>query len=457
MVEQISYTNLKAHKGGSRLWVEGAKLVVANFIKGARYSRIETEDGFKLALDPEGKYKVSGRLKNGRDIPIIDMILADGFGDFKDGTRIRAVFQSGIITITVHHECIAKTRREARFVHNLKAGSLKEASACTGGGVSAAAVHQAITDSGFNSSLAWVVDCEIKYLQVAYANNFAITDETVCYESTLEELETATLSEVDILSFSLPCAGLSVAGKSKHGKAPEEHESATSVFGIRNIIKASNPALIYSENVTKAKGSPMYILLLQELKRMGYTIVESILNSENTGSFENRPRYWFMAYSAGLPADCFTSVFDFKLERKYQNLGQLTDQAIPDGMWSENQYLKDKQVRDAAAGKGFAARQLLDESATSIGVIGRHYNKRRSTEPFIVNAEGKERLLTLTEHAKAKECPVELVQGCNPTIGHEILGQGIDYLQGYQPVLRAFTKLRDYFSCTSHQLSLGLQ
>lgn len=440
-VEQVTYTQVKAHKGGARLWIEGAKLVTSGFTRGSRYNRHITDGRIDLKLHPEGEFKVSGRERNGKEIPIIDMALGKHTDKFPDGTRIRAVFVAGQINITLHHEDANKARREERFKKNLLDNTLTEASACTGGGISTAAIHQAMEDAGINSKVAFVVDCELKYLQSAFAQNFAITDDTLAIEAKLEEVECHLLPEVDVFSFSLPCAGFSISGKSKHGLSPEDH-SGTSLFGIRNIIAATNPAVIVSENVTQAKGSPMYTLLLLELQRLGYDVIEGVLDNTFTGTFENRPRYWFIAYSRGLPAECFADAFNFRLGARYSHLAQLMDTDVPDEMWADNQYLKDKQIRDAEAGKGFATRQLLDGSATKVGTIGRYYNKRRSTEPFIVNGTGQERLLTLAEHARCKSVPERLVAQCNATTGHEILGQSIDYLQAYEPVRRCMVALR---------------
>ena len=88
-------------------------------------------------------------------------------------------------------------------------------------------------------------------------------------------------------------------------------------------------------------------------------------------------------------------------------------------------------MRDSQAGKGFAKRQLLTGDETKVGTIGRHYAKRRSTEPFIVRDDGKERLLTPTEHARVKSIPERLIAGNGMTIAHQILGQSVDFLQPY--------------------------
>lgn len=436
MAEQYSYTKIKSHRNGARLWLEGVKLGCAGFYRGAKYDRTVDGEVIILKLNPKGKYKVSGRQRNGKDIPILDIALGQN-ETYTDGTRLRAVFSEGQITVTVHHEEKSKTQREERFRKAIVEGKLTHASACTGGGISTAAIHEAILQNHIRSKTAWVVDCELKYLQSAYAQNFAIDDDTVCYEAKLEELEPHLLTQVDIFSFSLPCAGLSKSGTSKHKLTPEQHESSTSLFGIYNSIKSANAAILMSENVTEAQGSPMYVLLIQELTRLGYKVYERVQDNSKTGTFENRKRYWFVAVSEGLVGDVdFNTIFDFQMQREYANVNALLDEKVDDSVWSENTYLKAKAVRDAEAGKGFANRQLLTGEEERIGTIGRFYHKRRSTEPFITRADGKERLLSIFEHARAKSVPVALIENCNMTHGHEILGQGIDYRQAFAPMFR---------------------
>lgn len=437
-LKQLSYRTVTKHRNGSRLWIDGAKLEMAGFAKGEKYKRERVGDTITLTLSPDGDYVVVGKTKFGVIIPVIDMTMTPYKEDYPIGTKIRAIFTAGSITISIHHERQRQAEREARFIEHLANGEVTEGSCCTGGAISTTAAHDGIVGAGLKGKLAWVVDADIRYLQSAFANSYAITDETACFESTLEELETKYLSQVDVLTFSLPCAGISQAGKSKHKLSAEEHESGTALFGIRDIIVASNPAMITSENVKDAKDSPIYILLKQELIRLGYVIIEKILTNQNTGSFEARPRYWFMALSSGLPAKWLEGVFDFYLPKKQNSFGEILDINAPESMWSDNQYLKDKQVRDEAAGHGYANRQLITADTESIGVIGRHYNKKRSSEPFVVRPDGKERLLTLGEHAAVKQIPPVLIRNCGPTVGHQILGQSIDYLQALVPVQRFF-------------------
>lgn len=445
MTEQVSYTKIKSHRNGARLWIEGVKLDSAGFKRGGFYDRTVKGETITLTANPNGQYKVSGRNRNGKDLPIIDIALGQN-ETFKDGTRLRAIFKQGEITVTVHHEEQAQERREERLKKAIVGGKLTHASACTGGAISTSAIHEAITDNGIQAKTAWVVDCELKYLQSAYAHSFAIDDDTVCFEAKLEEVETHLLNEVDVLSFSLPCAGLSRSGTSKHKLTPEAHESGTSVFGIRDMIRAANPAIISSENVPEAQNSPMYVLLIQELTRLGYTVVERVLDNTQTGTFENRKRYWFMAVSSGLVDIELDVVFNFLMERDYNVVKDLLDDVVDESVWADNQYLKDKAISDKAKGKGFAKRQLLSGNETKVGAIGRFYHKRRSTEPFVTRDNGQERLLSTHEHARAKSIPESLIEYCNMTHGHEILGQSIDYRQAFAPMYNVVQWLVNKFT-----------
>jgi DNA (cytosine-5)-methyltransferase 1 len=429
-ISQVSYQKIGVNRGNPRLWIEGVKLGAAGFARGARYS-INFEDGaMELKLDPDGHRIVSGKTRHGRDIPILDITLKELEQHFSPESRVRVVFTQGCIKVSLHHETAAQQDREARFRSGLKAKSLSEASMFSGGGVSTHAIHKAISDYGHKANLSWVVDAELRYLQSGFANNYAINDETVALIGRAEEIETAFFKPVDVLSFSMPCSGFSRAGKSKHGHDPEAHEGAAALFGTMNAIRASNPAVLISENVVEAQSSPAYILLKTEIERLGYKVFERVMDASDTGSAENRRRYWFVALSNGI-ADGFT--FDMihdACSTPRRAISELLEPDVPDSAWAENQYLKDKALRDAKDGKGFA-RQLLTGSETSCGTIGRHYMKRRSTEPFLVREDGKERLFTPVEHARMKSVPEELVDGVAATVAHEILGQSVDYRQAY--------------------------
>lgn len=430
MISQVSYQVIGENKNRPRLWIEGVKLSAAGFIRGARYD-VQIQDGqMTLELNPEGARKVSGKLRGTREIPILDLALKDLEEHFGSGTRVRVLFTKDVIRVSLHHEEQARIDRENRLEKGLATGALTEASMFTGGGISTHAIHTAIKDYGATSRLAWVVDAELKYLQSAYANNYAITDDTLALVGRAEEIETQFFRKVDILSFSMPCSGFSTAGKSKHRKSPEAHDGAAALFGTLSAIRAANPAILISENVVEARDSAAYVLLKAEITRLGYVIHERIMDARDTATIENRRRYWFIALSRGIAEGFDFSAMHVATTHSPRTIAEILDAEVPETAWNDHTYLKEKALRDAEAGKGFV-RQLLDGSEAHCGTIGRFYSKRRSTEPFIARADGKERLLSLNEHARAKSIPETLVQGLSSTVGHEILGQSIDWRQAW--------------------------
>ena len=430
--QHVAYQTVGANRDKPRLWMEGSKLESAGFAKGACYQARTEGDTLILTLDPQGPYRVSGKIKDGAERALIDLRPDTKGLALPVGARVRVLFQQGTIRIRVHHEANAQQDRERIFRERLGTGTLLEASMFTGGAISTHAIHTALAHFGQKADLAWVVDADPGYLDVAARGGHCITDHTMMLVGRAEEIEPVFYSKVDILSFSMPCSTFSKAGKAKHGQRPEEHEGATALFGTMAAIRAANPAVLISENVVEAQHAPAYVLLKAELARLGYVVFERVMDARDTGSVEQRSRYWFVALSAGIAEG-----FDFTLVHKAAlaptpTIAELLDppDSVPEDAWFDPAYFEEKAVADAAAGKGFR-RQVLTGAERACGTIGRFYAKRRGTEPFLRRADGMERLFTPREHARMKSVPVELIAAAGATRAHEILGQSVDWRQAY--------------------------
>jgi len=437
-MRQTSYTATKKTPRGVRLWLEGQKLQQCGFVSDALYIADFQPDNhcITLTLDKHGDRKVSAAKRNGQERPIIDLLGQRVESVFPANSKIQVVLSDGIIMIQQHHESVSQIMREQKFRQRKAAGRLLEASMFTGGGISTEAIAMAGEKAGLRSRVAWVAEMESKYIESAGQNCLAIDDQTQFLIGSVEEIHPRLFTDVDILSFSMPCAGFSKAGKSKHKMTSEEH-SGTALFGVMNAIKSANPAVLISENVTEAMGSPIYQLLTAELRRTGYRIFEQCLNQAHTGTLENRERYWMVAVSEGLaPKQLQLPV----LKKARKCISEILDPNQTVEKWSSNKHLHVKAARDKAAGKGFK-RQLLVGTEDRCGTIGRFYSKKRSTEPFIVNEKGQERLFSPVEHARIKGIPERLIEGQVKTTAHEILGQSVDFRQPYNLALALFTNL----------------
>ena len=427
-MRQVHYTKPSTHKKGNKIWLEGSKLEDAGFTASARYDAAYHMDRkvIHLFLDPAGKRSVTNSKRGGKDRPVIDLQNAKVTEMFAGVERIQVVIMECEIVIQPHHEDLKQDKREQQYSERMKSGGLVEASMFTGGGVSTEAIHQAISSTGRTSRTAWVAELEQKYIESAGSNCKAIDDDTVFLLGNVEEIEHRYYTNCDVLSFSMPCAGHSKAGKSKHKLSAIDHSGVT-LFPVMAAIKAANPAVIVSENVTEAQDSPVYQLLKLELERMGYKVFEQILDCTHTDSVEQRRRYWLVAISAGLAPAALELA---PVAQSGRQLAEILDEQ-PESEWRIQAGLAAKAIRDREAGKGFR-RQLLTGIEKRVGTIGRYYHKRRSTEPFITRADGKERLLSPTEHARAKSAPAYLIAGLKTGCAHEILGQSVDYLQPYK-------------------------
>jgi DNA (cytosine-5)-methyltransferase 1 len=450
MYRQHTYTRVSEQRGTKRLWLQGLRLAACGFERGARY-RVDFDldrGRLDLVLDPAGNRVVSGRrtARDGHE-PIVDLCNADVVRLVGTAVHVRADFAHGRITFSVSHVERAIRAREQRLRRELADGCVSEGTLCAGIGMATAALHEGLARGGVRGQVRWIVDRERRYLQAADDNNAVVEASTTLFEASLEELEPELLDPVSILQVSLPCTGHSPAGKAKNRiEHAEAHATdATAMLGFMRVVEAIQPSVIVSENVIPARSSATFLLIRARLQQLGYVIHEIELGPEQSGAFECRRRWWFVAVSRGLDRLDLRTIRAFP--RRYASLGALldpVDDASP--AWSDNGYLKDKQRRDAAAGKGFAARQLVTAEAPSIGTAGRAYQKRRSTEPFLTRADGRERLLTPAELARAHGAPESLIAGIVDAVAYEGLGQGIDWYQAVgigEVIARSLTRAGD--------------
>ncbi len=430
---QHTYTTVKERRNVKRIWLEGLKLEASGFKKGVMF-RLDFDfdsGAIEAVIDPvNGTHTVSGKLNKttGKVTPIIDICNADIVDVTKGANRVRVDFYEGSFRTTINHLDLKLQAREDSLIENVNNGVVTEGTLCVGIGMATAAQHQGFSEKGIKSSVEWIVDRNRDYLQVAVNNNRALNSDTTIIEASLEEVEPHLLSPVNVIQVSLGCTGHSKSGitKNKLENAESHKTDATAVFGLMRIVEQVNPAIITSENVREAQDSATYTLLRAMLETLGYIIHEVVLNQEQSGAFEVRPRYWFIAISKNLPQIDMMNVPHFA--RQYETMADVYNYDNNDE-WRDHKYLKEKAIRDKKAGKGFT-RNLITLESTSVNTINRTYAKRQSTPPMLVRDDGMERLLDPQEHCRVKGAPFWLVENVLFGLATEGLGQGIDYNQG---------------------------
>ena len=422
------------NKGKPRVWLEGTLPQRAGFTAGARYTA-NAPDGEKrivLKLDDQGIRLVSSKSKADRTLPVIDLNSAELLGRFDGMNAIRVVLLEGEIHILPCSIELKKLERRKRLEEELANGEVSTASVSHGAGILSHALHTGLENAGLKSRLKWACEIDEDYMEHAARVNPAWDADTIAVNMPLQQLgltDDYTLSrlpKVSILDSGLPCTAASRAGRSKKGLAmPEDDETVGHlVAGFIALVARINPAVVISENVVPWAESASGAILRNQLRELGYNVHEKDLHGEHY-AIEARVRRVIVGVTEGLEVDLEAMLAP---PRAVQTLGSvLDDVALDDPMWRSMQYLKDKEVRDAAAGKGFAM-CVGGPSDTRVGTQGRGYAKCRSTEIKLQHPENPDllRLLTVGEHARIKGIPESLIAGVtSATRGHELLGQSV--------------------------------
>lgn len=430
-----STTRIGSDKRGSpRVWLEGRRLEQAGFLPAARYvvGFDEATKTICLRLAANGDRLVSRRVKSGGETPVIDITNGRLLSAFDGLETLRVRFEAGAVHITPTASDLRKAERALKLRGRLERGEpLRSGSVSTGLGVLSLAIHQGLKDAGLASDLAFSVEIDENYQERCAAANPVWKPNTLALAMPMQEVAydasaLAALPQVDILEAGIPCTAASLAGRAKKSLArPEDDPNVGHLAaGFLAIVAACNPAVILVENVPAYMSSASFAIIANQLQEWGYDVRSTILKGEDFGCLEHRDRMALVAATPGVDIDLETLA---PMDPPIQTLGDvLEDVDEDDPRWSTMSYLKEKEIRDQEAGKGFRM-QIFDEDSKRVSTIGRGYAKIRSTEPKIRHPSNPDllRQLTPTEHARIKGIPEEMISDVPATTAHEMLGQSI--------------------------------
>jgi len=425
-------------KATPRLWMEGEKLARAGVKIGARYALVSpASDRIELrevGAEHQGQtFTVSKRTRHGFLRPLMEIRSFALREIFQSHEKVRVAIRHGRIVITANHLESKMIERSRRLLEKMRRGAaLSIASLFHGFGVLDKALHAGFKRSGLSTFVKVAVERESAYLDVSLRNNTELwTDESVAVCSDVRDMDWGrNAPQCDIFAAGIPCTGASKSGMARnHLEFAEDHAEAGALFtDYLDALKAMNPAIAVGENVPEYSNTASMAVIRSVLNSLGYRVYETVLCGSDFGVLERRRRMVFVAVCKALPQH-----FDFALVEAVS--GQSLTMAdvlepIPydSARWKTYSYLADKAERDKAARKGFA-RQLLEDTASGCGTIGKGYAKGRSTEPFMVHPTNPllSRLLTPVEHARVKGIPLEVIAGESETVAHEGLGQSVIY------------------------------
>jgi DNA (cytosine-5)-methyltransferase 1 len=430
--------NLKTNRNIPRLWLQGAVASNAGFVPRKRYSvEVQTEGeglGKKvtLKLSDDGKRVVTGAVKGDKEVPVIDLNSREVLGIFEGMEQVRIVIGEGEISIMPLATQVRIKERLDRIRDKVSRGEpLSVGSLSHGGGVLSLAIHDGLKAAGHSVKLAFANDIREDLLEHAQSKNPAWTADTQMLSAPMQELAfdyeaMGKLASCDLLEAGLPCQGASLSGRAKGGlDCAEAHEDVGHLLvAFLAILARVNPAAAVIENVPPYQNTASMWILRHSLRDMGYVVHETVLDGADWNVMEHRKRMCLVAVTVGMEFSVDSILMPAP---ETHTLSECLDDVAEDAScWSEMQYLRDKEVRDKADGKGFAM-QLVGPESTKIGTIGKGYAKNRSTEPKVVHPTNPSllRLLSPAEHARVKGVRTELIDGLCATIAHEMLGQGI--------------------------------
>lgn len=423
------------HRGAPRVWLEGTQTAGAGFVPGQRFDVKVDGRTVVLQANPDGSRVVSGKQIGERNNPVIDLNSRELLAVFDGMAAIRVVVRKGEIYLLPLASELKKQERYLRLKEKLTAGEpLTMGSLSHGGGVLSHAVHSGLANAGISTELAFANEIRPELLEHAAFHNDAWSTSTQVLATPMQELAfddrgLAHVPKVEILEMGLPCSGASRAGRSKRGlEHPEAHPDVGHlVVSALIIVNKTNAAVILLENVPEYAQSASADILRNQLRDLGYNTHERILSGKDWGVLENRNRWCMVAVTEGIEFD-----FDQLIAPgdRGRTVGDVIDPTIgaDDPRWRSFDYLREKEIRDAEKGNGFAM-QTVAPGDQKVPTVRKGYHKGGSTDPLLVHPDdpGLLRQFTAAEHANIKEVPAHLIDGLSDTMAHELLGQGIVY------------------------------
>lgn len=420
-----------SHRGSPRLYFQSRMLARAGLRPTSRF-RLETAPHAAtliLRADPAGDRVVSSKEQAGKRIPVIDINSSKELSPFAGMQAVKVTFSEGEIRIT----CIASELNARERLTRLKAklaDGLTMSGVAFGGGVLDHAVHTGMAQAGLPVETVMVNEIDADLVEHAVEANPVITERTSLLAAPMQELvqDDAAMARIprsEFLVAGIPCSGASRSGKSKnHIQMMEQHsEVGHLVAPFLMVMQRIQPAAGVIENVPEYASTASACILRSMLRDMGYSTDEVVLNSRDFGCLEQRIRWFMVFYTRGIQMDLSGLA---PAVRPVPRVADILDADVDPARWRAMDGLRAKEIRDKAAGKGFAM-QIVTPESNKVGTIGKGYAKNRSTDPKLQHPSDSRllRLFTGDEHARIKGVDPRLVAGLPDTTKHVILGQGI--------------------------------
>ncbi|WP_420213368.1 DNA cytosine methyltransferase (plasmid) [Burkholderia aenigmatica] len=445
-----------SNKGTPRLWIDGEQAMRGGFVPGVRFTaKLDQERGMVIIeASEEGGRVVSKKVVREREIPVIDIQNEGLLGNFvRMGlSAVRIVVQlRRIFVMPISSELRAKERLDRLKAKLEREEPLVMGSFSSGVGVLDRAAHVGFAQAGIRARLAVANEIRPDCMEHAVQRNPVYDAQTILLTAPMQEVAfddwaMAQLPKLDVFTIGIPCSGASNAGRTKRKlTCPEAHPDVGHlVVPFLAAVAKTSPSVVVVECVPGWLNTASAAIARSMLRDLGYIVHETVLHAADWNMLEHRERMCIVAVTLGLE-------FSFDLverpERQARKVGEVMEAvALDDKSWSPLTYLKEKQERDAAAGKGFKM-NVVDAESEKVYTLNKTLAKRQSTGTFIRHPIDPDllRIPTVREHARCKGVWEDLVDGVTQTFGHELLGQAVSvppFISVFNAIGRALQAFR---------------
>ncbi len=370
---------------------------------------------------------------------LLELKNKDTFKAIGDLGFVTVTFKRGKVVISVNYRDKLKMEREKSIFDALSNGAaIRTASFFSGLGMLAYHIKKGLEEAGIRSTMTFANDSSALAMALNLEANpiwenaskdaFAVIDD-------LENLDISQLMRSHVAEVGYPCLGQTKMC-TKENRDLNHPMVGTLFIKLLAALEKMNPAMVVFENTPSFMNSQTLKMIKREMH--GYRFEEVMLNANEHGDIEGRPRACIIAISEGLPKmglESFTSPSSSPIPV----LSDYLENIPPDSpLWREMAHVKRKEQQASLNYKNM----LYHGHENKIATICASYGAPKIGAPMIIHPANPnlQRQLTVFEHAKIRDLPEKLfnlVMDVNDgrhqlvnksgsmTAGHRLLGNGV--------------------------------
>ena len=209
-----------------------------------------------------------------------------------------------------------------------------------------------------------------EYAQKTYTANF---HDSIKINGDITKIKAEDVPPFDICLAGFPCQAFSIAGQKK-GFDDDYRGTCrgTLFFDVARICDYHKPKVIFCENV---KGLKMHDkgrtldIIVKTLKKMGYDVSYTILNSKDYGVPQNRERIYIVAFRSDIDSSSFMFPNPWKIKKTIGDIKEETPVSVK--YYLSTQYvsgLRKHRARHEALGHGFGF-EIRDDEDIAAGLV----------------------------------------------------------------------------------------